>query len=120
PAGDRPAPRLVLAQDEDDASVRARDDGVGGRQWIATLLAHGVTSPEGVTGWGADAFCSMRPFRACVKRARQNGLRPSFSSARETARAVRAASSRFSEARMWAISTSRFAYRARRAGVKYA
>src|SRR2546423_1456493 len=107
-AGDGPASRLVPAQDEDDAAIRSGDDRIGGGKRIALLLAHGVTSPDGVAGRGA-AFCSIRPLSACVKSARQNGFIASFSSARDTASAVRAASGRSSEARTWPISTRRFA-----------
>src|SRR2546430_3600646 len=107
PARERPAPRLVLAQDEDDAPVRTRDDPVRGGQRILVLLrgAHGVTRPEGDCS-GGGAF-STRPWREWVNNARQKELAASLSRARETASAVRAASSRFSPASTCAISTSR-------------
>src|ERR1700694_4697468 len=116
---ERPPERLVPAQDEDDPAVGAGDDRLGGGDRVAVprLGAHGITSPDGV-GCGWEVFCSRRSCTACVKSARQNGLVASFSNARATASAVRAASSRFSEARTCAISTSRLAYRPRRCGVK--
>src|SRR5207245_10677865 len=107
PARKRPAPRLVLAQDEDDSPVRTRDDRVRGGQRVLVLLrsAHGATRPEGDCS-GGGAF-STRPWREWVNNARQKELVASLSRARETASAVRAASSRFSLASTCAISTSR-------------
>src|SRR5207249_9661468 len=70
-ARQRPAARLVLAQDEDDAPVGAGDDRVRRRLGVLVLLAHGTTRPG--VGSGA-AGCSIRPRSAWVNRARQKGL----------------------------------------------
>src|SRR5712692_1698436 len=123
PAGQGPAPRFVLAQDEDHPAVGAGDHRVGGGQRVLAPGHQGVISPLGVAGGMGDSagFC-QRPSRARLNSARAKAfLGPcSPGRSRETARAVRAASRRPSEASTWAISRRRRAYRARRWGVKYA
>src|SRR5438128_647027 len=109
PARERPAPRLVLTQDQHDAPVRTGDDRVRGGQRVLLLRrAHRVTSPQG-DGCGGGALGSRRPWREWVNRARQKELVASVPSARETASAVRAASRRRSLASTCAISTRRLA-----------
>src|SRR5712691_760768 len=103
-----PAARLVLAQDEHYPPVGAGDDGVRGGQRVLVLGHQGVISPPGVAGTaGVSAGFCQRPSSAWLKSARQNGFcAPSSpcSRSRETASAVRAASTLPSEASTWAIS----------------
>src|SRR3954462_3630604 len=121
-AGDGPAVRDVLPQDEHDAAIAAVDDGVRGRERIAMLGHQGGRMRPELAGRGGCRPRANRCSRAWTKRPRPNDLLAGSSRprARETASAIRAGSIRFSMRRTWAISKRRFAYRTLRCAVKYA